>query len=219
MAKITFAMGPKRPDAPGQQIQNVLRNAARAVLGDRSTVRITSGTGAHGSARHRAGHAADVQFLDSRGKLVTLSDPRARQIMLSAASYGALGMGAGTEYMGPHTFHVDVYPLKLYTKTMGRAWGSWGNRLESEFIAAGQGKRPNNPTEPVTRPDGQRTPDSGTDFTEAPSGVERDAISMYSPLEQNALGEFDAIQAAQEHVTAAPLIEIENLLELYRGPS
>lgn len=131
---IEYAMGPKRPNKPGQQITSALQATALQVLGPGATVRITSGMGEHGSVRHRGGHAADVQFIDPQGRVVTLDDPRSKQIALAAAQNGITGLGAGHEYMGGSTFHMDVYPVDQYTPKMGRAWGSWGNKHESAFV-------------------------------------------------------------------------------------
>ena len=122
---IEYAMGPKRPHKPNEGVTNALRQAAVSVLGDGATVRITSGKGQHGSPRHREGHAADVQFIDPNGQMITLDDPRARSIADSAAKFGITGLGAGKEYMGGSTFHMDMFPLDQYTPKMGQRWGSW----------------------------------------------------------------------------------------------
>lgn len=131
-----WAMGPRRPNRPGQAIQDALGMTAEQVLGPGATVVVTSGMGEHGSPRHRQGHAADVQFRDPQGNIVSLNDPRARDLAMAAAQNGVTGLGGGEEYMGANTFHMDMYPVDQYTPDMGRAWGSWADGLENDFVAA-----------------------------------------------------------------------------------
>lgn len=143
--RFDWSMGPRRPGRPNQQITDALGYAAEQALGPGAMVRVTSGMGEHGSPRHREGHAADVQFIDAEGRVVTLNDPRSEALRDAAAAEGITGLGAGEEYMGNSTFHMDVYPLDRYSSDMGQAWGSWGNRNESAFLAAGlegQGGQP-----------------------------------------------------------------------------
>jgi putative intracellular protease/amidase len=133
---IDFAMGPRRPNPPAPQVTDALGNLASSVLGEGATVRVTSGMGEYGSPRHRGGLAADVQFIDPQGNPITLSDERARALALAAPSFGITGFGAGEEYMGDRTFHMDMFPPDQYTEGMGHTWGSFGAGVSSEFRAA-----------------------------------------------------------------------------------
>lgn len=209
MANIVYAMGPKRPEPPGQGITQALERTASMALGEGASVRITSGMGEHGSVRHREGHAADVQFIDPRGRIVTLDDPRAKQIAIVAAQNGISGIGAGVEYMGNSTFHMDIYPLDRYTSSMGRAWGSWGNTIESEFVAAYGSTAPNltqtvnqDPNNPLVLND-PFSSDSVASFN----------VSLYSQAERDLLVSFDLFRLARENIPE--LIEIDNLLDIF----
>lgn len=128
-------MGPKRPKKPNQHVINVISQGIDAVL-DNGGFIVTSGKGNYGSVRHRYGDAVDGKFLDSKGNPIRIATPLMERLVLSCASFGISGFGAGEEYMGSYVVHMDVYPLSKYTSRMGRAWGSYGNRIESKFVAA-----------------------------------------------------------------------------------
>jgi hypothetical protein len=108
---IEYSMGPNRPNAPSQQIQNVIGTAVADVLGPGVRVVITSGQEndghQHGSNRHKTGSAADIQIFDAAGNIVKVGSPEMRAIALAAASRGALGIGYGTNYMGD-AMHIDM---------------------------------------------------------------------------------------------------------------
>ena len=139
---VAFAMGPRRPNPPAPQVVTGLQNLALAALGPGATVKITSGLGEYGSPRHRGGLAADVTFLDPQGNTLSLSDPRARALVLAAPSHGFMGFGAGHEYMGDTSFHLDMFPVDQYTPDMAQTWGSFGRDIRDEFVAASQGIMP-----------------------------------------------------------------------------
>lgn len=136
MANIEYRMGPKRPARPNPPVINAISRGLDKAIGQGGTFIVTSGKGNYGSVRHRQGDAVDGKFLDQRGNEITLSDKRMLTIVLSCASEGITGFGAGPEYMGNSVVHMDVYPLSKYSANMGRAWGSYGDRVESRFIQA-----------------------------------------------------------------------------------
>ena len=210
MVNIIYAMGPRRPEAPGPGITKALENTARIALGEGSSVRITSGTGEHGSVRHRGGHAADVQFLDPQGRLITLNDPRARYIAIVAAQNGITGLGAGVEYMGNSTFHMDIYPVAPYTSGMARAWGSWGHQIEAEFVAAYSGG--SRSSAPYSTSGSYDNPLVQNDPFRI-SGVAAFDVSLYSQEERDLLVSFDLFRRARENMPE--LVELPNLLEDY----
>ena len=132
-ATVQFRLGPRRPNRPNQDVTEGLRCLAATVLGSGSTYVMTSGMGQYGSLRHRQGHAADGYFVDPAGVTITLSDPRMRQLALTAPSFGFTGFGAGPEYMGNRTVHIDNFPLARYSGGMAQTWGSYGRLLRREF--------------------------------------------------------------------------------------
>jgi peptidoglycan hydrolase-like protein with peptidoglycan-binding domain len=96
-----------------QELREVLLRAAEAAGID--TVVVTSGgqpgsSGrSTGSTRHNQGRAADLQ-LQKGGRSLDFANPDDRRIVeefvTAAAAYGANGIGAGVDYMGPKTLHV-----------------------------------------------------------------------------------------------------------------
>lgn len=134
--RVDYRMGPKRPLKPNQDIIRALQATAEQTFGSGARVSIISGKGEHGSPRHRQGEAADVQFTDARGRLVRIDDPRVKNLASTAARNGITGFGAGNEYMGNSTFHLDMYPLNKYTKGMSQTWGSTGKKLTKDFVGA-----------------------------------------------------------------------------------
>lgn len=135
-AKVSYNMGPKRPNMPNPDIVRIARDAATQVFGPNSEIIVTSGMGEYGSTRHRGGHAIDLQIKDATGKLVNVNSAEFERFIMTAATLGAKGFGAGEEYMGPETFHLDNFPRELYSEDQDEAWGSIGNRLQGNFIAA-----------------------------------------------------------------------------------
>ena len=63
-----------------------------------------------GSHRHDAGGAGDVKFKTADGRYLSMNNPQDRTIMGSIAAdmagRGWTGIGAGQDYMGPHTMHI-----------------------------------------------------------------------------------------------------------------
>jgi hypothetical protein len=139
-ANVLFNMGPKRPNRPDPRVVTGLQALAASVLGPGATVQITSGMGEYGSPRHRGGLAADATFLDPQGSPVTISDPRMRQLALAAPQYGFLGFGAGEEYMGNTSVHLDMFPHEQYSPDMAPTWGSFGRGIRDEFVSAISGR-------------------------------------------------------------------------------
>jgi len=134
--------GKARPNRPGQGVLDMLGYAAEDVFGQGARVVVFSGQenegDQHGSNRHRTGLAADVRVYAPDGTLVRLDDPRAGDFMEAAARRGALGIGAGQEYMGD-AFHIDMVPHENYGPGQGPAWGSLGNEMETALTAQMRG--------------------------------------------------------------------------------
>jgi peptidoglycan hydrolase-like protein with peptidoglycan-binding domain len=100
-----------RPIAP--ELREILLRAAEAA--DIDVVRVTSGgqpgsSGrSTGSTRHNQGRAADLQLQKGERSLdfTNLNDRQiVEEFVAAAAAYGANGIGAGVDYMGPKTLHV-----------------------------------------------------------------------------------------------------------------
>ena len=150
MAQFETSYGGRRPNPAGDDIIAAVRRAAGETFGPEATVIGFSGTGEHGSQRHRlsaaaridpsrqAGYALDLKVRLPDGSFLETTDPRARDFIIAAARNGVsgLGAGAGGEYMGAHGFHMDMFPLDAYSPSMGRAWASIGDRYEQDFINA-----------------------------------------------------------------------------------
>jgi hypothetical protein len=139
--RVDYRMGPKRPLKPNQDVIRALQATAEQTFGSGARVAIISGKGEHGSPRHRQGEAADVQFTDARGQLVRIDDPRVKNLASTAARNGITGFGAGNEYMGNSTFHLDMYPLNKYSKGMSQTWGSTGKQLTKDFVGVSKQNR------------------------------------------------------------------------------
>jgi hypothetical protein len=125
----TGLRGKIRDKPIAQELELVLRRAADSAGVD--TVFITSGgqpgtSGKRtGSTRHDGGRAADLQLIKD-GRPLTFTDETADPIIeafvTSAAANGAIGIGAGVEYMGPRTLHVGFgRSLQDLTKVV---WGA-----------------------------------------------------------------------------------------------
>ncbi|MFP4402612.1 MAG: hypothetical protein ACLFPL_05290 [Candidatus Nanoarchaeia archaeon] len=63
-----------------------------------------------GSTRHNNGNAADINILDSNGRLIPLSDSKFTDFMTVAVANGIKGAGADGpgRYMGQYAMHLDV---------------------------------------------------------------------------------------------------------------
>src|SRR5215216_1871700 len=114
MAHIVEATKGKIRDQPiAPELTKVLMGAAEAAGID--TVLVTSGgqpgsTGrSTGSTRHNHGRAADLE-LQIGGRSLDFTNPgdtpTVEEFVAAAAAYGAIGIGAGVDYMGPRTLHV-----------------------------------------------------------------------------------------------------------------
>jgi hypothetical protein len=134
--------GPRRPNPAGSEVTNAVTRSAVNTFGPGTTVVGVSGTGEHGSPRHRArgegqpGHALDYRVRLPDGSYLSPDHPQFRDFLTATAQSGVSGFGAGPEYMGASTFHMDTYPVDQYSGNMGRAWGSVGDQWEEEFVAS-----------------------------------------------------------------------------------
>lgn len=112
--RFSYNMGPNRPNAPEQGIQEVVGKAVNSVLGPGATVSIVSGQEGdlpqYGSSRHKTGMAADIQVFDANGRQITMeNNPEVMQdIARAAAGLGARGIGFGESYMGGVSMHLDT---------------------------------------------------------------------------------------------------------------
>jgi muramidase (phage lysozyme) len=143
----TGLRGKIRDKPIAQELELVLRRAADSAGVD--TVFITSGgqpgtSGKRtGSTRHDGGRAADLQLIKD-GHPLTFTDENADPIIeafvTAAAANGAIGIGAGVEYMGPHTLHVGFgRSLQDLTKVVWGAGKTSANAPPWLRAAAGKG--------------------------------------------------------------------------------
>jgi hypothetical protein len=133
MTQVIEATKGKIRDLPIQTaLRNILENAgAKAGI---DIVRVTSGGQAPkgsggkrtGSTRHDNGAAADLQ-LEKGGKVLdfTIAADRAiiAKFVTAAASLGATGIGAATNYMGPRTLHIGFGSKAV--------WGAGGKAVNA----------------------------------------------------------------------------------------
>lgn len=92
-----------------RQVTGVIGAAVETVLGSDARVVITSGHRPDDAgSQHSTSHAADVAIYDGEGRQLSWNDPRAQHIMMVAAQMGALGFGAGPNYMSGNHFHIDL---------------------------------------------------------------------------------------------------------------
>lgn len=126
-----FELGKNRPNMPKYMdtLTGLIDKAATATFGEGSRVVVFSGQGEYGSTRHRGGHAADIKVYRPDGSTVNLDDDDARVFLTNASRVGILGIGAGEEYMGAESFHLDIYPYELYSPDQGPRWGSYGKTI------------------------------------------------------------------------------------------
>jgi hypothetical protein len=102
-----FAMGEDL--RPSQDLVDVIGGAVTSVLGEGARVSFSSGhrPGDEGS-QHSTGHAGDFAVFRPDGTRLSWDSPETRLIFQAAAASGALGFGAGPNYMGGNSFHVDL---------------------------------------------------------------------------------------------------------------
>lgn len=116
MTQVIEATKGKIRDLPIQgKLRDILFAAGKEVGID--IVRVVSGGQARlgsggkrtGSTRHDDGAAADLQ-LEKAGKVLSFQNLQERsiiaQFVTACAAKGATGIGAGVDYMGPHTLHI-----------------------------------------------------------------------------------------------------------------
>ena len=153
LAQYQSAYGPARPDPAGDDIVTAVRRAAAEVFGPEAKVVGTSGTGEHGSQRHRlsaaqridsdrqSGFALDFHIVLPDGSKLETTSPQARDFVIAAARNGVSGFGAGArqgDYMGAHGFHMDMFPIDAYSSGMGRTWATMGGQYGQDFVNAYQ---------------------------------------------------------------------------------
>lgn len=133
MTQIIEATKGKIRDLPIQgKLRTILLAAGKEAGID--IVRVTSGGQARlgsggkrtGSTRHDDGAAADLQ-LEKGGKVLSFQNPQEQPIIArfvtAAAARGATGIGAGVDYMGPHTLHIGFGSKAV--------WGAGGSRARA----------------------------------------------------------------------------------------
>jgi hypothetical protein len=153
-----------RPIAP--ELREVLLPAAEAAGID--TVLVTSGgqpgsSGrSTGSTRHNYGRAADLQ-LQKGGRSLDFTNPDDRRIVeefvAAVAAYGANGIGAGVEYMGPKTLHVGFGETPQDHRQI--VWGAQGRSANAPaWLQEAANRGWNRPLETEHEP-GFETPEEG----------------------------------------------------------
>lgn len=135
-AKVTFTGGPKRPNPPAKPVMNALQTVADRALGSGFTVDIYSGTGEHGSDRHRDVHgaggglAADVTMKQANGKPATRAQMELFAKHWLATTGGSVGWGP--DYMGVDRMHVDLKTQETLNKGQARTWGAYAKALDTK---------------------------------------------------------------------------------------
>ncbi len=91
-------------------IEDIVRRSVEAVIGPEGEIVFTSGLRANGrtSSQHYAGNAVDFAVRRPDGSQLSWDDPETQEIFAMAARMGALGFGAGPNYMRGSAFHVDT---------------------------------------------------------------------------------------------------------------
>lgn len=137
---VEYNMGPRRPNAPSQQLTSMIGKAAENVLGPGARIVVTSGTEGDlpqfGSTRHKTGHAADVAIYTPDGRKLTAADPEFAAVAKAAASLGARGIGFGAEYMGGDHMHIDLVEAGA---GQGNQWASGAAAISADLDAARKG--------------------------------------------------------------------------------
>ena len=139
---MTEIIGPpkdaKRNKPITAQLRKVLNTAGEAAGID--TIEIVSGgqdvkgkgTRRTGSTRHDAGRAADVKLLIGERALTftdTRADPKVLAFVTAAAAAGAIGIGAGVQYMGNETIHVGFGTSVADKRKL--TWGKGGRSVNA----------------------------------------------------------------------------------------
>lgn len=119
-----------------RELEVVLLKAGSAAGID--TIEVTSGgqpgtSGrSTGSTRHNGGRAADLRLLVN-GRALTFTDANApeavKKFVTSAAAHGAIGIGAGVDYMGKDTLHVGFGQNPGDTQKL--VWGAEGRSVNA----------------------------------------------------------------------------------------
>src|SRR5690606_36416507 len=126
MSPVSYNLGPRRPNPPGQELVGRLQQAVTDTLGPGYGVSITSGQGQYGSSRHRdpRGLAADIQVIDLATNQPVTDQQSLLDVAQAFSAQGGLGVGLGPEYMKGVAMHLD-------TVTPGpgqdHEWGSTAN--------------------------------------------------------------------------------------------
>tara|TARA_R100000951_G_scaffold17554_1_gene13978 strand:- start:7155 stop:8759 length:1605 start_codon:yes stop_codon:yes gene_type:complete len=126
--------GPKRPYAPRDEWFSVINQAVDDTFGADHTVRMQSGSNIdyngsgealppHGARRHGTGLAGDFSIRRPDGSIVPIDSPESLRFMQRASELGVTGIGAGTEYMGPTSYHMDLVTPDP-ARGEGHVWGS-----------------------------------------------------------------------------------------------
>lgn len=133
-SKIVFTGGPERPKPPAKPVMDTMQSVSDTALGKGFTITIYSGTGDHGSDRHRDVHgmgggiAGDITITAPNGK------PASYKQMESFArewrNQTGGGVGWGPEYMGADRMHVDLKTKDMLNPGQGMAWGSYAKALD-----------------------------------------------------------------------------------------
>ena len=130
-----YSMGRLRPEAPNQNVQNIVGTAISDVLGPGARFVVTSGKG-NGNAksgRHVHGDAMDGKIYRADGSLVTMGSDDMKAISLAASTRGILGVGYGYGDMGDAVHFDVVNPNPALGQ--GHVWGQ-ANEIGDELVAA-----------------------------------------------------------------------------------
>ena len=119
-----------------QALRDVLLKAAAVAGIDRLLITSGGQPGSDGrrigSTRHDGGNAADLQLLRNDHVLdfTDLDDrPIVERFVVGAARHGAIGIGAGVDYMGPKTLHVGFGRSRADHKKI--VWGAGGDPINA----------------------------------------------------------------------------------------
>lgn len=129
-----------RSQLPTSDILGQVQDVVTDTLGAGYTVHMTSGMEPEGASpvgskyRHPEGFAADLKVSDPAGNMVSINDPSMRDVAVNAAGRYNINFGAGEEYMGDKTVHMDNMDLNKYP---GAAqWGSVGKEMAGKLDKA-----------------------------------------------------------------------------------
>lgn len=172
MAEIRYAnQGATRSLPLDPQLERILIAAADAAgidtivvnsggqTADRDPSRQNQPGGWTGTTAHNDGHAGDIMLV-AGGRTLDFSNPADQAIfsnfVTAARQNGAGGFGAGTNYMGNSTIHVDIgNPRTWGARNPDGSWGAAPGWLNTAFNAgAGQTAMAYSPTPPAPIPGG-----------------------------------------------------------------